>query len=65
LSGHTHGGQFSLFGWSPVALAYQEWEGMTYEGSRAIYVSAGAGSLIPFRLNQPREITVITLKRKQ
>ena len=65
LSGHTHGGQFSLFGWSPVALAYQEWEGMTYEGSRAIYVSIGAGSLIPFRLNQPREITVITLKRKQ
>ena len=64
LSGHTHGGQFSLFGWSPVALTYQEWEGMTYEGSRALYVSTGAGSLIPFRLNQPREIVVITLKCK-
>ena len=24
LSGHTHGGQFSLFGWSPAALAYKE-----------------------------------------
>ena len=64
LSGHTHGGQFSLFGWSPVALVYQEWEGMTYEGSRAINVSTGAGSLIPFRLNQPREIVVITLRKK-
>ena len=64
LSGHTHGGQFQLFGWSPAALSYSEWEGMTYEGSRALYVSTGAGSLIPFRLNQPREITVITLKRK-
>jgi len=64
LSGHTHGGQFQLFGWSPVAFSYSEWGGMTYEGSRAIYVSTGAGSLIPFRLNQPREITVITLKKK-
>jgi hypothetical protein len=64
LSGHTHGGQFQLFGWSPVALSYKEWAGMTYEGSRALYVSTGAGSLIPFRMNQPREITVITLKRK-
>ena len=62
LSGHTHGGQFSLFGWSPAALSYDEWNGMTYEGSRAIYVSAGAGALIPFRLGMPREIVVITLK---
>lgn len=64
LSGHTHGGQFSIFGWSPVALTYSEWQGMTYEGPRALYVSTGSGSLIPFRLNQPREISVITLKRK-
>ncbi len=64
LSGHTHGGQFQLFGWSPVAFSYDEWQGMTYEGSRALYVSTGAGSLIPFRLNQPREITVITLRAK-
>jgi predicted MPP superfamily phosphohydrolase len=64
LSGHTHGGQLSLFGWSPVALTYDEWQGMTYEGDRALYVSTGAGSLIPFRLNQPREIVVITLRKK-
>ena len=64
LSGHTHGGQFSLFGWSPVALSYEDWQGMTYEGDRALYVSTGAGSLIPFRLNQPREIVVITLRKK-
>ena len=64
LSGHTHGGQFSLFGWSPVALSYRDWHGMSYEGARALYVSSGAGSLIPFRLNQPREIVVITLRKK-
>jgi len=65
LSGHTHGGQFAIFGWSPVALTYDEWFGMTYEGSRAIYVSAGLGGLIPFRLGQPGEIVVITLKKKK
>ena len=63
LSGHTHGGQVSLFGWSPVALRYHEWEGMTYEGSRAIYVSTGLGALIPFRIGLPGEIVVIKLKR--
>ena len=62
LSGHTHGGQFSLFGWSPVALSYSEWKGTTYEGSRAIHVSTGLGGLIPFRLNMPGEIVVITLR---
>ena len=64
LSGHTHGGQISLFGWSPVALSYSEWGGMTYEGSRAIFVSTGLGALIPFRFGLPGEIVVITLRKK-
>lgn len=64
LSGHTHGGQISLFGWSPVALSYSEWGGMTYEGPRAIFVSTGLGALIPFRLGLPGEIVVITLRKK-
>lgn len=65
LSGHTHGGQFSLFGWSPVALSYDEWGGFYYEGERALFVSTGLGGLIPFRLNLPGEIVVITLKCKK
>lgn len=65
LSGHTHGGQFSLWGWSPAALAYDEWGGMYREGDRAMYVSTGLGGLIPFRLNLPGEIVVITLKSKK
>ena len=64
LSGHTHGGQVSLFGWSPAALSYQDYEGMVYEGSRAMYVSTGLGALIPFRLALPGEIVVITLHSK-
>ena len=65
LSGHTHGGQLSLFGWSPVALTYKEWGGFYYEGTRALFVSTGLGGLIPFRLNRPGEIVVITLKSKK
>ena len=64
LSGHTHGGQFSLLGWSPVSLTTPEWGGFYYEGERALYVSTGVGGLIPFRLNMPGEIVVITLRRK-
>ena len=65
LSGHTHGGQANVFGFSPASLSYQEYEGMTYEGSRALYVSTGLGALIPFRLALPGEIVVITLRASQ
>lgn len=63
LSGHTHGGQMSLWGFSPVALTYDEWGGMYHEGDRALYVSTGLGALIPFRLGLPGEIVVITLRK--
>ena len=65
LSGHTHGGQFSLFGWSPASMLYDEWRGTTYEGSRAIDVTSGLGALIPFRLGLSGEIVVVTLKKKK
>ncbi len=64
LSGHTHGGQFQLFGWSPSSFTYDVWGGWDREGDRAMYVSTGVGALIPFRLNMPSEIVVITLKKK-
>ena len=64
LSGHTHGGQFSLFGWTPANFTYSECYGTFYEGDRAICVSSGLGGIIPFRLGQPGEIVVITLKKK-
>lgn len=65
LSGHTHGGQFSIFGWSPSAFTYDVWGGFDREGDRAMYVSTGLGGLIPFRLNMPGEIVVIELKTKE
>ncbi len=64
LSGHTHGGQVRLLGWSPVVP--------TRYGSRLAYgharfncdvvVSGGLGcSIMPFRLGVPPEIVLVTL----
>ena len=65
LSGHTHGGQFQFFGWSPATLSYDEWKGWAYKGNRALFVSTGLGALIPFRLGMPGEIVQITLRTKK
>ena len=64
LSGHTHGGQIRLLGWSPVKA--------TRYGNRLVYghakfncdviVSGGLGcSIMPFRLGVPPEIVLVTL----
>ena len=63
LSGHTHGGQISLFGFSPVVFAYNEYAGMYQENKRALYVSVGLGGLAPLRFGVTPEFTVITLRR--
>jgi predicted MPP superfamily phosphohydrolase len=62
LSGHTHGGQVRLFGWSPVAPS----------GPRLVYghvrincdvvISGGLGcSIMPFRIGVPPEIVLVAL----
>lgn len=61
LSGHTHAGQFRIFGWSPVAAVYDEWAGMYSEGKRSLFVSTGLGGFVPFRFGVPGEVVVITL----
>lgn len=65
LSGHTHGGQIRLFGWSPVTpsefgnrFAY----GHVVEDGRHLIVSGGLGcSIMPVRIGVPPEITVVDL----
>ena len=68
LSGHTHGTQFSIFGWSPASMMYNEWGGEHYyekgEKKCLLNVSTGIGGNFPFRFGMPREIVVITLKHK-
>ena len=65
LSGHTHGGQLSLFGWSLANLKYKENRGLYNVGERYLYVSDGLSGVVPFRIGAPAEITVITLRKKQ
>lgn len=62
LSGHTHGMQFMIGGWSPSAWIYPEWKHLYREDGRALHVSLGlGGALIPFRFGAWPEINVITL----
>lgn len=63
LSGHTHAGQFKVFGWSPVKYVYPEWSGVYTEGCQMLNVSDGVGALLPFRFGAWPEINVITLKK--
>ena len=65
LSGHTHAGQMRLFGWSPAALRYHEYDGLYEQGNRKLYVTKGLGGVVPFRLGVPGEIAVITLRVKR
>jgi hypothetical protein len=62
LSGHTHGGQVRLFGWSPVSPSGQQ---LAYGHIRMncdVVVSGGLGcSIMPFRLGVPPEIVLVTL----
>jgi uncharacterized protein len=65
LSGHTHGGQIRLFGYSPVVpssygnrYAY----GHIIEDGRHLVVSGGLGcSIMPVRFGMPPEIVVLEL----
>jgi predicted MPP superfamily phosphohydrolase len=66
LSGHTHGGQIRLplFGplWLPV-LGRKYIHGWFRFGDLQLYVNRGLGTMsLPFRLNCPPEITLITLR---
>lgn len=65
LSGHTHGGQMQIFGWRPTSIRQQEDYGLYEQNRRYLYITAGLGGLVPFRLNMPNEIAVITLHVKK
>jgi predicted MPP superfamily phosphohydrolase len=65
LSGHTHGGQLRLFGWSPVVPSrYGNRFAYGHVRERCdLIVSGGLGcSIMPLRLGVPPEIVVVTLR---
>lgn len=65
LSGHTHGGQVRLFGWSPVSPSGPQ---LVYGHIRMncdVVISGGLGcSIMPFRLGVPPEIVLVSLGGK-
>lgn len=63
LSGHTHGGQTSLFGLRPTELVGKEDDGLYAKGKRKLFVSTGLGGFIPFRFYMNPEVVEITLKK--
>ena len=64
LSGHTHAMQTKIFGFSPSAWVYPEYEGLYTEDGQMLYVNIGLGHLMyPLRLGAWPEITLLTLKR--
>jgi len=65
LSGHTHGGQVRLFGWSPVVPSrYGNRFAYGHVRERCdLIVSGGLGcSIVPFRLGVPPEVVLVTLR---
>lgn len=62
LSGHTHNGQVSIFGWSPCSLVFTETAGRYDYKGQTLYINSGLGTTVPFRIGARPEVTVITLK---
>jgi uncharacterized protein len=67
-AGHTHGMQWGIkLAGIPFSLAYltrKNWGGLYQSGNSVLYVNTGLGTVgMPWRLDMPAEITLITLKR--
>jgi predicted MPP superfamily phosphohydrolase len=64
LSGHTHGGQVVLPGLGAVAARkFPVIAGFGRRANTSIFVSRGVGTVyVPYRLNCPPDVSVITLK---
>ena len=63
LSGHTHGGQMSLFGMRPTELTGGDDAGLYVEGNRMLYVTTGLGGFVPFRFHMDPEVVLVTLRK--
>ena len=60
LTGHTHGGQFGIWG-QPLIAAYKYNRGLIRLGDKLGYVHCGNGSWLPVRVGCPPEIAYFRL----
>ncbi len=70
LSGHTHGMQWGIkragITFSPMYFVRHEWGGLYNYGKSLLYVNTGLGTIgVPWRIDMPGEVTLITLKRTE
>ena len=61
LSGHTHALQMQIGSFSPARWLMPEWGGLYSEGEQQLYVSAGIGGSVPYRLGAWPQIEFFTL----
>jgi predicted MPP superfamily phosphohydrolase len=62
LSGHTHGGQVRLLGWSPISPSGRQLAYGHIRKNCDVVVSGGLGcSIMPFRFGVPPEIVLVSL----
>lgn len=62
LSGHTHGAQIRLLGWTPASWVFEETCGRYDIGEQTLYINIGLGCTAPIRIGANPEITIITLQ---
>lgn len=62
LAGHTHGGQYALFG-HPLHRSFEFMRGRYRLGAAHLYVSVGLGDWLPCRIGVPTEVAILTLTR--
>ncbi len=68
LAGHTHGMQWGIkkagITFSLIYFMRENWSGLYQSGKAKLYVNTGLGMVgMPWRINMPAELTLITLKR--
>ena len=68
LSGHTHGFQWGIkkagITFSLSYVSRKNWGGLYKYANSQLYVNTGLGTIgVPWRINMPAEMTVLTLKR--
>jgi len=63
LSGHTHGGQIKFGRLGVARLLYEFAMGLYEHQGSYLFVNAGLGNWLPFRINVPCEYALITVER--
>jgi predicted MPP superfamily phosphohydrolase len=66
LTGHSHGGQMAIGNLTISRLAMKYWRGFHHIDGQYLNVNTGAGfNALPFRINMPPSISVITLRSEK